>query len=214
LNSYRRGNWRSISFALVFLLTAFSFSPSAFSAKPDDDPSALTGPIFGDLPEGLPEANEGALEGGETGTIEDASAENVLQLEDQRDDGRFNVPSNGPPSPLYKAKPFTQKMLRFEEFGTDSLDLNGEQQPGWQPMPAPPDPQSAPDGLDGFLSQEIWPIPSQVSNTWDTNPWEAMIESYLGRGLGHPPAEGRPPGQGWSHQRWNEFRRPRQWRSA
>ena len=27
----------------------------------------------------------------------------------------------------------------------------------------------------------------------------------LGRNLDNPPAEGRPPGQGWSHQRWEEF---------
>jgi hypothetical protein len=68
-------------------------SPPAWSAgkTKDHDPSALTGPYFGDLPEGLPEANEGALEGGQTGTLIAASAENVLQSEDQRDDGRFNI---------------------------------------------------------------------------------------------------------------------------
>ena len=33
----------------------------------------------------------------------------------------------------------------------------------------------------------------------------ARIEAFLGRALITPPADGRPPGAGWSHQRWNEF---------
>lgn len=194
----------------IFFSMILCFAPLAWSQgngnPPADDPSALTGPIFGDLPEGLPEANEGALEGGLTGTIIDASAENVLQAEDQRDDGKFNVPTNGPPSPLYGAQPFTQQMLRFEEFGTEKLKLNAKKPNNWQTLPVPFDPQSTPEGLDGFLAQPIWPIPSQYSNTWDTNPWQAMIETYVGRELDSPPAEGRPPGLGWSHQRWNEFK--------
>ena len=73
----------------------------------------------GDALEGLPEANLGTFEGGNTGHTEDASESNVLQPEDQRadEDARFNVPSNGPPSPLYDADAFSQKILRFEEFG-------------------------------------------------------------------------------------------------
>ena len=209
LDTMRSGRWRRPGIAFITLITALCFTTLAISDPkkeiPPDDPSALTGPIFGDLPEGLPEANEGALEG-YNGTLVDASENNVLPAEDQRDDGRFNVPSNGPPSPLYGAEPFTQKMLRFEEFGTDKLKLHAKQQAGWQPLPAPLDAASAPEGLDGFLSQKIWPNPSRYSNTWDTNPWEAVIETYLGRDLEHPPAEGRPPGQGWSHQRWNQFK--------
>ena len=62
-----------------------------------------------------------SVDGIKTGHTEDASANNVLQAEDQRDDGRFNVPTNGAPSPLYDAAPFSQQMLRFEEFGTEKL---------------------------------------------------------------------------------------------
>ncbi|MDH3641444.1 MAG: multicopper oxidase domain-containing protein, partial [Gammaproteobacteria bacterium] len=38
------------------------------------------------------------------------------------------------------------------------------------------------------------------------NPWQPEIEAFLGRQLVTPPAEGRPPGLGWSHQRWHEFK--------
>ena len=71
-----------------------------------NDPSGLTALVIdadGSALEGLPEAIEGTFEGGKTGHTEDASANNVLQAEDQRDDGRFNVPTNGAPSPLYGA---------------------------------------------------------------------------------------------------------------
>ena len=37
------------------------------------------------------------------------------------------------------------------------------------------------------------------------NPWKADIQTYLGRTLNTPPAEGRPPGPDWAHQRWDEF---------
>ena len=103
------------------LIPALLFTSNAFAQEteeiPNSDPSHLRPYVEGDLPEGLPEANAGSLEGGDTGTLVDASAENVLQPEDQRDDGVFNVPSNGPPSPLFGAQPFTQQLLRFEEFG-------------------------------------------------------------------------------------------------
>ena len=74
-------------------------------------------------------------------------------------------------------------------------------------MPAPLGAQFAPDSddLEGFLSQEIWPVPTKYANDLDTNPWRTEIESWLGRVLQDPPAEGRPPGLGWSHQRWSEF---------
>ena len=72
--------------------------------------------------EDLPPANEGAFEGGPTGTSEDAALANALADEDdRRPDGEavFNMPTNGPPSPLFGAEPFRQQMLRFEEFGRE-----------------------------------------------------------------------------------------------
>ncbi|MFT6733960.1 MAG: FtsP/CotA-like multicopper oxidase with cupredoxin domain [Polaribacter sp.] len=177
-------------------------------AIPLVDPSELTGPTFGDLPEGLEEANHGAFEGGLTGTGEDTATANVLQKAEQRDDGVFNVPTNGAPSPLFGAQAFTQQMLRFEEFGPGSLDLSATEAPqDWTTLPVPADTQSSPGGadLEAFLLQDIWPVPTKYSNTKDLNPWQSEIEAYLGRSLDTPPAEGRPPGLGWSHQRWDEF---------
>jgi FtsP/CotA-like multicopper oxidase with cupredoxin domain len=205
----------------VLLAIALVSGPLATSGEPpgpfpdEDDPSHFTGPLIEDLPEGLPEANEGAFEGGETGMAEDAFEENVLPEEEQRDDGEFNIPTNGPPSPLFDAEEFSQRMLRFEEFGPQKLDgrRGHGKGHGYRSLPVPPDAQSGPDGeaLEAFLSQErLLPAPTVSANDKDLNPWRARIEAFLGRALDTPPAEGRPPGQGWSHQRWDEFP-PRVW---
>ena len=207
------------SFGLVFLLTCFlgalahaDFHNPMFDEgspfPPDNDPSYFGELKIGDLSEGLPDANEGSFEGGETGTAGDAEANNVLQPVQQRDDGVFNIPTNSPPSPLFGATPFSQKMLRFEEFGTKKLKFRKKPPRRWRPLPAPKDAQSPPRGraLKRFLSQRIWPMPTKFSNTWDLNPWRSEIETFLGRPLENPPTEGRPPGLGWSHQRWDEFK--------
>ena len=100
-------------------------------------------------------------------------------------------------------------MLRFEEFGTKPLNLFRDEQSNlWQVLPAPENPEGVPEGeaLEAFLSQEIYPIPTKFANDIDENPWRSQIESWLGRTLESPPAEGRPPGLGWSHQRWEEFK--------
>lgn len=200
-------------------LLAGSFAASYAYADDDDDkkdkhhndPSGLTPLVIdadGSALEGLPEANAGTFEGGATGHTEDASANNVLQEDDQRDDGRFNVPTNGAPSPLYGAQEFSQQMLRFEEFGPEKLKFKKKKPKHWEELPEPANAQSAPDGddLEDFLSQQIWPKPTKYANTKDENPWEDVIEDYIGRELDDPPAEGRPPGLGWSHQRWEEFK--------
>ncbi len=204
---------RAVGLALVTscLVTTSAYGGKTDSPYPDNkDPSAFGKLVIdtdGDLLEGAPEANAGTFEGGVTGHTEDASANNVLQAEDQRDDGRFNVPTNGAPSPLYGATPFSQQMLRFEEFGNDALDLNAKKPANWSPLPAPATADGTPDGgaLEDFLAQDIWPVPTKFSNTDDENPWQKMIENFIGRDLDAPPMEGRPPGLGWSHQRWEDF---------
>ena len=68
--------------------------------------------------------------------------------------------------------------------------------------------RSGPEGsaLEAFLKQPgLYPFPAQYSNVLDRNPWKAQIEAFLNRHSVGSPAEGRPPGKGWSHQRWNEF---------
>ena len=186
-----------------------------FGPPPPGDPSAYTGPIIGRdaarALNNLPSPMEGALEG----SSEEAVRENNAVPEQQKTSA--NVPSNGRPSPLFGAKPFTQQMLVFEEFGTEPLPAQAssfddplpvpargaapEQDPGQVAMSGP-----ASRDLDAFLAQPgIAPYPTQFANTLDLNPWKRQIEQFLGRALVAPPAEGRPPGQGWSHQRWNEF---------
>ena len=182
------------------------------------DPSHFRELIIGDLPDDLPHANQGAYEGGLTASAADAAINNALTETLPREAWDFNIPTNGPPSPLFGAGTFDQQLLRFEEFGPEALNLRerrrdflrNRRQPfeGWIPMPAPEDAQSGPDGeaLEDFLSQQIFPLPTVLANTRSPNPWQNDIESFLGRALESPPAEGRPPGIGWSHQRWREFK--------
>lgn len=173
----------------------------------DVDPSALTGPTFGDLPEGLEEANIGAFEGG---SHEDLLLNNSVPKTEQRESvaGGYNIPTNSTPSPMFGAEPFTQKFLRFEEFGATALNMANTTKPqDWVSLPAPSDEKSIPNGasLESFLNQDLWPMPTRKANTTDLNPWKTQVEGYLGRELTTPPAEGRPPGEGWAHQRWDEF---------
>ena len=118
--------------------------------------------------------------------------------------GDVDVPTGGRPSPTFGAEPFTQQLLLFEEFGTESLP--GTYREGRSlPMPAALD--ATPDGsaLDAFLRQRLFPAPMRESNQTLLNPYSPMIEAMLGRPLDSAPAEGRPPGEGWAHQRWDEF---------
>ncbi|MBV6821697.1 multicopper oxidase domain-containing protein [Pseudomonas sp. PD9R] len=183
--------------------------PSAYYDEPADEPAALSAILT------MPEANEDSfdLPDGVKGTRDATRVENVLPPSAQTS---FNYPTNGKPSPLFGAQPFTQQLLLFEEFGPEKLDPTTPA----APLPFPPaaigplpaqDPtsaaRSAPPGLalDTFLRQPgLTPFPSQFSNVVDRNPWQAQIEYFLNRHIGSS-AEGRPPGKGWSHQRWNEF---------
>jgi FtsP/CotA-like multicopper oxidase with cupredoxin domain len=210
-----------IFFGVIFIgFFSISHAPAQmldfFGPPPAGDPSAFTGPFIGlefadDFLSTLPPAFEGAFEGA---THEDAGINNALPKAQQIS---ANVPTNGKPSPLFGAQSFTQQMLLFEEFGRERLDPYVLAPALSFPLPtvgpAPEqDPHSfamtGPTGaaLEAFLAQKgISPFPTQFSNTLDRNPWRLEIEGFLGRPLDTPPAEGRPPGQGWSHQRWNEF---------
>jgi len=204
---------------LLITTLALAAALDVFGPPPAGDPSAFTGPSIGlEFAQGflgtLPPANEGAFEGGPTGTHEDPGVNNAMPAAQQTS---FTVPTNGRPSPLFGAQSFTQKMLLFEEFGTEPLASNYPapfySYPKPTPGPAPEqDPghyaKSAPPGaaLEAFLAQPgIAPYPAQFSYTLEQNPWKIEIENFLGRTLGKAPAEGRPAGMGWSHQRWNEF---------
>jgi FtsP/CotA-like multicopper oxidase with cupredoxin domain len=183
--------------------------PSAYYDEPADKAGALNAILT------MPEANEDSfdLPDDTKGSRDTTRVENVLPPAVQTS---FNYPTNGKPSPLFGAQPFTQQLVLFEEFGPEKLDPTTPS----APLPFPPaaigplpaqDPtsaaRSAPPGpaLDAFLRQPgLTPFPSQFSNVVDRNPWQAQIEYFLNRHIGSS-AEGRPPGKGWSHQRWNEF---------
>jgi len=214
------------TFALSALITGAAVLGVAhvmddFGPPPPGDPSEHTGPIIGedeaiDDLEDLDPANEGAFDGGATGTADDAGENNSLGEDDVDSDREYDVPTGGPPSPLFGSGEFEQQMLRFEEFGAAPL---AGAPPLVSPFPSPttgPAPEQDPfdvaasgpssAALDAFLDQPgISPFPTEYANDLDQNPWEPEIETFLGRDVITPPAEGRPPGKGWAHQRWNEF---------
>src|SRR4051812_6835954 len=119
--------------------------------------------------------------------------------------GGVDLPTGGRPSRLWGAQPFTQQLLLFEEFGTEPLPTTYA--PGAAPFPTLPDPAGSPDGaaIDAFLRQSLYPAPGRQSQVTARNPWRPQITAYLGRAVDGAPAEGRPPSEGWAHQRWDEF---------
>lgn len=220
--------WRTHAIALATSLAVFAVALVAlahvmdtFGPPPTGDPSAFTGPIIGedeaiDDLEDLDPANEGAFEGGDTGTAEDAGENNVLGENEVDSDRDFDVPTGGPLSPLFGAGEFEQQMLRFEEFGAERLagapsltTAFPSPTTGAAPYQDPNDVEASgpsPSSLEAFLDQAgISPAPTEYANDVARNPWEDEIEDFLGRSLSTPPAEGRPPGKGWAHQRWNEL---------
>ena len=113
-------------------------------------------------------------------------------------------------------------MIRFEEFGIEQLPptyTEGDTCPLPLDVDDPdyvdyPKYAGHPDSgaLDAFLGQTMYPPPMELSNDglynpefYGWTPWKSKIETYLGYVLEHPPAEGRPPGVSWSHQRYAEF---------
>jgi cytochrome c peroxidase/FtsP/CotA-like multicopper oxidase with cupredoxin domain len=182
------------------------------------DESRHTGPIIGLTAAvepllRLPAVYHGAVEGGNLRaqtTVDEQSEELFI--------GGGKIPSGGRMSPLFGAQPFEQQLIRFEEFGTDKLSGEtpigegiGFPLPETGPAPSQ-DPNavtsSSPSGakLDEFLVQPgLQFVPMELSNTLATNPWETVVEEFLGRDVITPPAEGRPAGAGWAHQRWKEF---------
>ena len=158
-------------------------------------------PIAFALVQGEAEANEGALEG-PNGVHVYPTVNNVFQPAQLT---LLDIPSGGYPSPLFGATSFSQKMLMFEEFGTQPMPSTYAE--GAVRFPSVPDAQSVPEGasVEAFLAQPLFPAAMRESNYTDTNPWQTRIEQFLGRSLMHPPLEGRPEGEHFAHQRWSEF---------
>ena len=202
-----------VGIALLLAFGAFANLLDWFGPPPAGDESEFGPQLVGEQAavddlEGAPSAFAGSLEGGDPGTLAD---ENALV-----GNGRYDVPTGGRASPLFGARKFEQRMLRLEEFGRHDLDSAPV---GTVPFPRPsvgPAPEqdpfdlaaSGPSGaaLDSWLIDDgLYYTPTEFSNEAATNPWQPDVEAFLGRPLDTPPVEGRPPGRGWAHQRWNEF---------
>lgn len=139
--------------------------------------------------------------------------------------GACNVPTDGISSPLFGAQPFTQMMFREESFGT--MPMRPMQMPGCtgpeclQSFEPPRDTQGAYDAyspqsdaavIDNLIAEPLHPAPTRMANATDANPWETAIEQTLtgellplADGMLTSYAEGRPPGEFYAHQRWDEF---------
>ena len=220
---------KSVQWSHVWMICAAicMVVPFVIGDPPPGDPSHHGPLIIGDLPEGLPHANEGAFEGALNHDV--VYINNSIPEEDLQGGGGFDVPTGGFPSPLYGAQPWSQKLLRFEEFGLSPLQetstlvqldqdgnplLDGDGLPipfQFTDMPGGIDDQSCPEdiALVEFISQPLNPMPTRLSNVEARNPLQSQIEGFIGRECEHMPCEGRPPGEGWAHQRWDEF--PPKW---
>jgi FtsP/CotA-like multicopper oxidase with cupredoxin domain len=116
-----------------------------------------------------------------------------------------NIPTGAPRSPLLNgATPFSQKLLLFEEFGSQPLPAVAD---SGARLPVPGSCTGTPGGsaLDTFLKQPLSPAPQEQANEWTQNPWRVKIAGCLQNGLIQSPIEGRPPGLDFAHQRWEEF---------
>ena len=107
-------------------------------------------------------------------------------------------------SPLLNgATPFTQKLLMYEELGAKELPATYSS--AKLPVPAGCDSSPGVNALDNFLTKPLFPAPREQANVEGQNPWLAKVNECLGLGLGGSPIEGRPPGQYFAHQRFDEF---------
>ena len=201
--SSTRGHVLSTS---IFVLAIGCFLVPYLTGVDAVDPSLPTQFVIGDLPDDIEHANHGAFEGGPTESSADAAIQTVIAEDDLRSGGGYDIPTGGFASPLYGAQPFTQKLIRFEEFGVEPLPDSYSTAPAHS-FPPVANAQSMPDGtaLDLFLDQQLWPEPTRKSNVTMENPLKSQIEAFLGHVLEHTPLEGRPPGEGWAHQRYEEF---------
>lgn len=114
------------------------------------------------------------------------------------------IPTGAPPSPLLNgATPFSQKLLIYEELGTQKLPTDTPAVTLPVPVACTGSPTSS--ALDTFLKQPLWPAPREYANDQGQNPWLGKVNACLGYALTKSPIEGRPPGEYFAHQRYNEF---------
>ena len=114
------------------------------------------------------------------------------------------IPTGAPPSPLLNgATAWSQKLMVYEEIGTKPLAVAAT--PATLPVPAICTTSPTSGALDTFLKKPLWPAPREYANDEGQNPWLSRINQCLGYGLTKSPIEGRPPGEYFAHQRYQEF---------
>ena len=139
----------------------------------------------------------------------------------------INVPTDMTASPLciagQCASEFTAKMVMFEEFGLEEISNSGSD--STTQLPPAIDCQSGPEGvaLDEFLSEDLHPLPRRKVEKDDndysdlpesentlSNAWDAKLRGDCAGFVGitddlRTYAEGRPTGDFFAHQRYDEF---------
>jgi FtsP/CotA-like multicopper oxidase with cupredoxin domain len=59
--------------------------------------------------------------------------------------------------------------------------------------------------LDAVITGPVAPPPARTAQAGLQNPNKPLLELMFGRPVPDAPADGRPPGEGWAHQRYEEF---------
>jgi manganese oxidase len=133
-----------------------------------------------------------------------------------------NVPTDMSASPLCIggkcALEFTAKLLMFEEFGLKKMPSPNSGSGSGAILPSVADCQSMPNGqaLDEFLSSDLYPKPRRQVEVNDDpadltpnlpNAWDAKVRECVPEVTEEVETlyEGRPPGEWFAHQRWDEF---------
>ncbi len=224
-----RNRWSHLFMTIAVLCVVTSM---VVGDPPESDPSHYGPLIIGDLPEDLEHANHGSFEGS---SPEAVLANNVRQPDDLLSGGfdiptggipsplfgaeefdqkllRFEEFGSAPleETPQFAIDAAGNVIFETDEDGLLVLDADGLPIPVpafFLPLPSGVDAQSCPDeqALVDFIAQPLNPMPTRLSNTHAQNQWKTQIESFIGRTCPEMPCEGRPPGEGWSHQRWDEF---------
>ena len=127
---------------------------------------------------------------------------------------KINVPTDSTASPLCIAgqagcaTEFTAKMLMFEEFGNQKMPSENSGSSSEASLPGVADCQTMPSGseLDEFLAKPLAPFPTRTANDTLPNAWVNKIRECGLLGADQPGVlEGRPGGEQFAHQRWDEF---------
>ena len=117
-----------------------------------------------------------------------------------------DIPTGAPRSPLLNgATPFSQKLLLFEEFGTQTRPQTDTA--ARLPVPGSCTSSPGPSALDTFLRQPLTPAPREEANVEGQNPWFTKIKSCItfDPPLTKSPIEGRPGGIDFAHQQYGKY---------